>query len=624
MNNKGYTLIKVLWTMAVLAVALANSTFADDVRGLYQFDDSAFSTPAVNDDSPRVTLAATGRRAENGNYEILLTATLAPDWHLYSITQPDKGPVRTEITIDAALIVSIRPLTAPHVEPKSVFGVPVESYADRAAWLITVHNRNALPNAAPTAGRLTGQVCNEGLGGVCIQIDEQFTIDDTAPVDWASVSEEAARVAPQFCFASTKSTTSTKSVQYEVTELEEVSSLGGAMFWAFLGGLLLNVMPCVLPVIGLKILSFFQQAGESRVRAFTLNVFYTLGLLTVFALLATMSVGLSYLFTFDVFNIVMAAVVFAMALSLMGIWELTLPSFLTGGTASQMLQREGWIGAYFKGIITTLLAIPCGAPMLSPALGWASVQMEAGEAVSVFAVYLTIGLGMASPFLVMGAFPELLRFLPKPGAWMDTFRKVMGFGLLGAVIWILYFVPLAQGVPTVAFLFAIWFACWLVGRLDFTAPASAWWRAYGIGAVVCAATVVGVFNFPGNPNSFTLQNAMAARLERGVPEDIQAKIDAALARGQIVAVDFTADWCLNCKVLDATVLQSREVQDAFAQHNVVLIHADCTRRDLPGSVLLRSLGVESVPTLAIFRPQSPNAPLVIRGNYFAKTLIEKL
>ena len=159
-----------------------------------------------------------------------------------------------------------------------------------------------------------------------------------------------------------------ESVQQEA--IKEVSATGmlQAIFWGFLGGLILNVMPCVLPVIGLKIVSFVQQSGQNRRRAFVLNVCYSLGLLAVFMGLAILAIlfhfGWGELFGFTWFKIGLAAVVFVMALSFMGIWEMPLPAFLGGGKAGALAAQEGAAGAFFKGVLTTFLATPCSAPLL--------------------------------------------------------------------------------------------------------------------------------------------------------------------------------------------------------------------------------------------------------------------
>ena len=221
---------------------------------------------------------------------------------------------------------------------------------------------------------------------------------------------------------------------------KEAVDLGimGAIFAGFLGGLILNIMPCVLPVIGLKILSFVEQAGHNRRRALMLNVWYSAGLLAVFFILASLAIGPQHLgwgelFGRPWFTITLSAVVFVMALSFMGVWEVPLPTFLGSGKTGELAAQEGAAGAFFKGVLTTFLATPCSAPIFAPALVWATAQ----PAWLTYTVFLSAGLGMASPYLLVGAFPALLRFLPKPGAWMETFKTFMGFVLMGTVVYLL-------------------------------------------------------------------------------------------------------------------------------------------------------------------------------------------
>jgi thiol:disulfide interchange protein DsbD len=384
-------------------------------------------------------------------------------------------------------------------------------------------------------------------------------------------------------------------------------------------------MPCVLPVIGLKILSFFEQAGKSRSRALLLNVCYSLGLLTVFLLLAFLSLGLSILFTFDLFGILMACIVFVMALSLMDIWMLSVPGALGGKTSDKLTSQEGILGAYFKGIITTLLAIPCGAPFLSPAVNWADMQIRAGNMPMVFLMYSVIGLGMASPYLLLGAFPEWLRFLPKPGEWMETFKKTMGFCLLLAVVWILYFVPVEKVLPTVALLFALWFVCWLFGEQQLAGSVRL--RNYIIAPIVLALVVLFSFQIPGVPNSYTLESAMRVRIyghqgEHWKPYSKSA-LETALESNKVVIVDFTADWCVNCKALESMVLQSEPILALLDEKQIVSLTGDCTREGEAMELLLQ-LGSFQVPTLAIFDPAEPTKPIVIRGSCTQKTLAELL
>jgi thiol:disulfide interchange protein len=314
-----------------------------------------------------------------------------------------------------------------------------------------------------------------------------------------------------------------------------------------------------------------------------------------------------------------------MALSLMDIWTLTVPESLGGKTSDKLTSQEGVLGAYFKGIITTLLAIPCGAPFLSPAVNWADMQIRAGNMPEVFLMYSVIGLGMASPYLLLGAFPELLRFLPKPGAWMETFKKTMGFCLLLAVVWILYFVPVEKLLPTVALLFALWFLCWLCGEQQLTGKVEK--RNYLISPIVLGLVILFSYQIPGVPNPYTLESAMRTRIYGHEGKHWQpyskAAFDSALSSGKVVIVDFTADWCVNCKVLAATVLQTEAILTLLDEKQIVSFEADCTRKGEAMDLLLQ-LGPFQVPTLAIFEPVNPTQPIVIRGFYTQRSLAELL
>jgi thiol:disulfide interchange protein len=356
-----------------------------------------------------------------------------------------------------------------------------------------------------------------------------------------------------------------------------------------------------------------------------LNVCYSLGLLSVFLMLAFLSLGLSILFTFDLFNIIMACIVFVMALSLMDIWTLSVPGILGGKAAGQLTSQEGVVGAFGKGIVTTLLAIPCGAPLLSPAINWADLQIRAGNMPQVFLMYSVIGLGMASPYLLLGAFPECLRFLPKPGMWMETFKKTMGFCLLLAVVWILFFIQLERLLPTVALLFALWFVCWLFGEQQLAGQVKL--RNYIIAPMVLGLVILFSFQIPKVPNVYTLESAMHTRLYGHQGEHWKpfsaAAFKSAQDAGKTVIVDFTADWCVNCKVLEATILQSDEVKSAIDKKGIISLTADCTREG-EATELLMQLGPNQVPVVALFDSANPTKPTVLRGFYTQKTLLELL
>jgi thiol:disulfide interchange protein DsbD len=351
-------------------------------------------------------------------------------------------------------------------------------------------------------------------------------------------------------------------------------------------------------------------------------------------------------------------VIFAFVLTMLEVWEVRMPSFLGTGKSVELMNREGGIGAFFKGIITTLLAIPCTAPFLAAALTWVEQEMISGNYGRVLLAYLTIGFGMASPYLVIGAFPELIRFLPKPGAWMDTFKKIMGFVLLTVVVWILYFMRLPMVVPTVAVLFAIWFACWYIGKQSLTAKTGEHVKAWVISLLVVAFVFCFSFSNASPFPNLTLQNAMQRKIDReneryamqreekwirifnkstgqtdtaAVSEQSNhwkpfsiARLGACLDEGKPVIVDFTADWCATCKVLEATVLNSDAVIAKFEAKNAVTLQADWTDGDEEITQTLKQLGGEQIPVVAIFDPREPNKPIVLRGIFRAVTLLEQL
>ncbi|MCL2348826.1 MAG: thioredoxin family protein [Planctomycetaceae bacterium] len=573
---------------------------------------------------------------------LLVEVKLAPNWYIYSVTQPKGGPLPTVFTLQSSetfrQIGPFAPTKLHDSKMTEYFDVPIESHIDHVTWVAPIEILKGTIGQLVIEGSYNGQICETGESGMCVPInDEKFRAVFDSHVDPQAVAEvNGAKIVaaqlkmnwPGAAYSAVSSGTSNNAsngpVVLQAQEVFKAEGVSNALFWAFLGGLILNIMPCVFPVIGLKIVSFFDQAGKNRVRAFLLNVWFSMGIVAVFLVLAGLSVGLSTMFTYQLFGIVMSCVVFALALSLMEVWELRAPVFLGTGKSQQLMRQEGGVGAFFKGIITTLLAIPCGAPFLSTAVTWADSQIRSGNHAYVFLAYAVIGFGMAFPYLVIGAFPELLRFLPKPGPWLDTFKKTMGFVLLGAVIWILYFLPPYAGVPTVALMFAVWFGCWMIGRLSFTAKTSERLTAWSIALLVFAAVLV--VSFPVTPNPYTLQGAMQRKLDRWATrhDSIRAKIDAELAKGKVVLVDFTADWCLNCKVLERTVLHSNEVTAKLNEINGVILTADWTYRNPEITDMLNQLGGEQVPVVAIFTPENKTNPIVLRGMFTSATLIERL
>ncbi len=401
------------------------------------------------------------------------------------------------------------------------------------------------------------------------------------------------------------------------------------MLSALLGGLILNLMPCVLPVLGLKLMSFAQQSGRERREVFAMNLWYCAGVYAVFLALATASVaaniglastnlGWGQQFQFVSFRIAMLGIVFAFALSFLGVWEIPIPGFI-GEQAGHVQTKEGPAGSFLKGVLGTVLATPCSGPFLGSVFGF---TLGAPTPV-VYAVFAAIATGMALPYILVGLFPGLVRFMPKPGPWMATFKELLGFVMLGTVAYL--FSMLRQQpvwfVPTFVMLIGIWMGCWWVGRLQERQGVVGFGRWVQGAALAVAVGYAGFFWLgphvgPGGPLIAWEQPFTAAQLA------------AHRARGATVLVDFTADWCPTCKTNIATAIETHAVAEAIRRNAVVPILADFTDRSPEIDRFLASLGSRSIPFLVIYpgtKPgDPPREPIVLRDAITQSQLLAAL
>lgn len=247
-------------------------------------------------------------------------------------------------------------------------------------------------------------------------------------------------------------------------------------------------------------------------------------------LLATLAVffgvGWGGLFESSAFTIVMVAVIFAFGLSFFGVWEIPIPGFAMSGEASKMAEREGYGGAFTKGILTTLLATPCSGPLLIPAVTWAAAQPPSYAYMTFFA----LGLGMAFPYIAIGFQPKLVSFLPKPGAWMETFKQLMGFVMMGTAVFFFNPVPDKLEIPVLVLLLFVGLACWMAGRISLTSTATVRMRGW---ASAVGMVLVGVFV------GFYL---LIPQHELDWQPFSKQLLSETLAGGNTVFIDFTADW----------------------------------------------------------------------------------
>ena len=402
------------------------------------------------------------------------------------------------------------------------------------------------------------------------------------------------------------------------------------IFFAFLGGLILNIMPCVLPVIALKVFGLVRMAGDkpARIRglgfsfaAGILASFLALALVVILLQLAGQQVGWGFQFQEPRFVIAMAAVVFAFGLSLFGVFEINLPGGVVSGISSTVAHQEGKGGGYGasfgEGIFATVLATPCTAPFLGSALGFAFAQPWW----IILLIFTSVAAGMAIPYVVLTAQPAWIRFLPKPGAWMESARQFMGFLMMATLLWLLYVLGKQMGMEAViwtgAFLLSVGVACWLVGKF---ATLTASRRAYWLTWMVAVLIVIGgyVLFLAAELDISTAVAVETTGAPVAPPEDQIAWQQFSLAaleddlRGdRPVFLDFTAEWCLTCKVNEKTVLNTKEVIGKFRALNVLPVRADWTNRNPDITRLLSKFGRSGVPLYVVFPPGRSGTPIVL-------------
>jgi thiol:disulfide interchange protein len=599
-------------------------------------------------------IPAAVRPGESARIE--LTATLPENGRIYALADRDARVGTKPVLIvvqNAAGLMPHRAATdaAIHVDDSVPQFGRMQYHEGAVTWTLRLDApRNASPGEYPISGLIGYQACEYGGNGnnICelpqavrfeatLNVADKAT-DGSAPVAFAPAagySEVAAAAATFADFLEGQSSAATATAKDRVAEsqpalrssdlydLELVNieqperSLTYYAALAFLGGIVLNLMPCVLPVIGLKVMSFVEQAHRSRAHALVLNLWFAAGIISVFLLLGVLavSIGLSWggQFGSTTFNVVVAAVVFAMSLSLLGVWEVPIPGFFGRGSLQAAAAQEGPLGAFLKGIVTTILATPCTAPFMASAVGWAITQ----PAASTLVVFASLGIGMASPYLLVGVYPELLRFLPKPGPWMETFKQLSGFILLGTVVFILSFIEPAAVVPTVALLLGVGLACWMIGRTPLTADfrdrLGAW--AYA-GAVVLVFVAVSF--------GWLYRVATATAESDWQPFSLERLKQVAVDQGRTVIVDFSAEWCINCKVLEQAVLHTEPVEQAIARAGAVTMYADYTNYPPEVDRTIKALGANGVPVIAIFPGHAPFKPFVFSGGYTQRDLVDAL
>lgn len=414
-------------------------------------------------------------------------------------------------------------------------------------------------------------------------------------------------------------------------ESNNAASVALLLFFAFVGGIILNLMPCVLPVLSLKLFSLIKQAGQSRSRLVALGIATTAGILASFWTLAGIvaaikagggAAGWGMQFQSPGFIAFMIVILTAFAMSFFGVFEVWLP-----GSATTKMDaaghKAGLVGAFFTGALLVLLSTPCSAPFLGTAMGFA---FTASTPV-LFLFFTAAGLGLALPYLLVSAFPATLKVLPKPGKWMVTLQKAMGILLIATVAWLLWIVNEQAGGRGVAlfvgFILGTVVVSFAIGK--FAPPGSSFAKEVRLLIVCALAFAFAWFAYIAPQYEKVLDERFNARMAQQVLEDGWYRYTPELVSefakaGKTVFIDVSADWCLTCKANEAAVLSDPALLQKLDSAGVVRMKADWTRETPEVNELLYSMGKSGVPAYAIY-PKGDKSKQVVLPELLTSNLI---
>jgi thiol:disulfide interchange protein DsbD len=399
-----------------------------------------------------------------------------------------------------------------------------------------------------------------------------------------------------------------------------------ALLLALLGGLILNLMPCVFPVLSIKALSLLDHAQQTRRQARLHGLFYALGVLVSFALLGIAlialkaggaQIGWGFQFQSPAFVLIAAYLMFAVGLSLSGVFSI---GASVAGVGSSLAERPGYSGSFFSGMLATIVATPCTAPFMGGALGYALTQPPA----KLMAVFLSLGLGLALPYLLLSHWPLLQRWLPRPGLWMERVKQVLAFPMYGAGVWLIWVLAQQAGINAVAIalggMVTIAFAAWL---FETTRVSSSLVRNVSVACAILAVATALASGYIGiKANAIHVENFSSAK-EISQPYSAE-RLHALRAQGAPVFVNLTAAWCITCLVNERVALDQDSVSRAFHDAGITYLKGDWTNQDIHITRQLAEFGRSGVPLYVFYPIGIDSTPVVLPQLLTPDTVIDAL
>ena len=567
--------------------------------------------------------------AAGQSLRVALVCDLADGWVYYS---PDPGPV----VVAGSLDVKAEPMTVievrwpgDHVKQTDYGQGPVVNHVYASHFVI--YAALAVPaDAAPGEYAITlslkGQICKD----VCVNLEGDDAVRASAKVRVAAASaanpnwtdELEAGWASAMPASAIEASHASAGGQVMPVASSAAPEVAGYTLWAGLGlallaGLTLNIMPCVLPIIPLRIYSLVNLAGQSRRRFVTLGLAFAGGIVLFFLVLAAISAGLRLLgqgtidlnehFKYPPVRIAIAMILLALSANLWGLFNVIVPGKVAG--LGQDSSSHSHAAALGMGVMMAVLSTPCSFWLMALAVAWAQLQPLWLGSLAI----TTIGVGMALPHAVLASFPDSVSLLPKPGVWMEYFKQTMGFLLIPAVLYLLSTLPPRGGWPWLVggFGAVLIFGLWMWGSwVRFDAPPGR--KVIVRGAALVLAVAAGFWLLP--------QPARA-----GVefePFGIM-RIDHGREDGRIVVVKVNAAWCTECKILEYRVFDRPEIARAFRDRKVVAVEADVTDKSSPASQWVKT-NFGGAPPMTIIYPIPPGPPRVVVGVFGPDDMVRYL
>lgn len=517
-----------------------------------------------------------------------------PTYHTYGkVLPPDITGLPTKIVWNLPEGWKIDDLPWPPThETESTGGTRTQGYADTVYLpvALTAPANLAAGSSVTLEGRVEGLVCDPKS---CMPI--KLPISLTLSVGAEAVKDAAnAEVFKQVDEMPSTPAPASGTLSSKAPKVER--SLGSLLLLAFVGGLILNIMPCVFPVLGIKIMSVVNQSGEDRRQVVLHGLAYTIGVLVSFWALASVLLALraaggqiawGFQLQSPIFVFLLTIFLFAFGLNMAGLFEVGSSAV---GVGSDLTRKSGLGGSFFSGLLATVVATPCAAPFLAPALAYA-LSLNAIPSLLFFTV---IGLGLASPYLLLSLFPKLVGLLPRPGAWMESFKQAMSFLMFATaafLVWTLAGMVDEYGLLKTLFgLVIVALACWIYGR--WSVPFKP--QATRIKAVVLSLLLLigGIsLAWPESKNHDGLQ------WQEWSPEKVQTLRD----EKKPVYIDFTARWCATCQTNKLTY-RSKPLQEEFKRRGIVTLKADWTNNDPRITQALADLDKAAVPVNILYVP----------------------